>query len=439
MDEVKYPSVCILAPPFYSHFTPLMSLAAALRDRGTEITVGSSPEFKGDVINLGLDFREVHINRNANRGVAVETKQAEEEARRLVEFLDATRLGPVETLITQGRHRISDMFANPEELIESIREIDHEISPSLWIVDQLSYGATLALVGLGLPFMTFCAPHPHSIPTGTMIYSVPPQWPRALKPGKNDLLRLEKSAREVERNFTDKFNAILQGSFNIPGVESAFACTSSRAVICNYPPFPSVRSKGRLFTGHSFTEQTLPDTWKARMQSEAYTVIIAMGTFLSSRDDVIKRLIRGILAARPDARIFAGAGSHAADINEEFGGSVFADRFIPQRALLPAADVIFHHGGVSSFTESLYCRCPMVVLPFSSDQFNVARDVERYGLGAVCDPNALSDTVIADALRTIQSAEVISQLNSWSDTIRSLGPSQIARAIQHVGENNGIP
>ncbi|MFD5419124.1 glycosyltransferase [Streptomyces sp. NPDC127069] len=74
---------------------------------------------------------------------------------------------------------------------------------------------------------------------------------------------------------------------------------------------------------------------------------------------------------------------------------------MPQRALPEQVDAMVHDGGGNSFTECLRAGVPAVVLPFSSDQFSVARDAERAGAGVVLDPNTLSPADVPAALGTL--------------------------------------
>ena len=54
---------------------------------------------------------------------------------------------------------------------------------------------------------------------------------------------------------------------------------------------------------------------------------------------------------------------------------------VPQTEMLKMADVFVTHGGMNSVSEALVCGCPMVVIPFGSDQPVNARCVERLGVG----------------------------------------------------------
>lgn len=434
MPELTFPTVLILAPPFLSHFQPLAALGEALSRMGVQVTVGCTAEFQSDVEDLGLRFVEVAINKNSNRGVATETEQEGAERQRLLEFRDATREGPIETLIVQSRHRSRDMLANPVELIATIRELSERENPSLWIVDQLSYGATLALYGLGAPYATFCAPHPASIPDKSMIYGVPPKWPTVLQPSPQDLERLRSFAADAEVSFTAQFNSLLDEYFHLPPVASAFALHSPHLVLYNYPPFVptqgSADSAKRVFAGHSFREEPLDPEWRRRLEGSAMRVLVAFGTFLASRTDVLIKVIRGVQAAHPEARIFVGAGDSLPELESIAGATVFPDRFVPQRGLLPHMDLVVHHGGVSSFTETLFAGKPMIVMPFSSDQFSVARDVEDQELGVVLDPNGVSVRGIAAATEHARTTRVIESIAHWSEVIRARGPQYAAAQIE---------
>ena len=439
MDGVRYRSFFILAPPFYSHFRPLLTLAEAISRTGARVIIGCTIDFREEIIEAGIEFSEVVINRNKNRGIAEKTDQLDTEAQRLQDFIEATKRGAVETLITQASHRTADMFANPEELIERIAEVQAEESPDLWIVDQLSYGATLALYGLGLRFITFCAPHPSSIPETGQVYSVPPVWPSAVEPCPDDVRKLEEVARNVEAVFTGIFNDLLDKHFRKKPVRSAFGLCSDRGVIFNYPPFPGIPSGALnpIYAGHSYRPQEIPASWREVIETDRPMIIISLGTFLSSRGDVLLRIAELCLRCIPDALLMIGAGPSVELLADLPSNSVVADGFIPQQALLPYVDLAVHHGGVSSFTETLFAEKPMLVMPFSSDQFNVARDVERMSLGAVLDPNNLTEQGVHAAVTKALGAAVSAPVKRWSETVKKLGPASVVRRIQETGEDHG--
>ena len=71
---------------------------------------------------------------------------------------------------------------------------------------------------------------------------------------------------------------------------------------------------------------------------------------------------------------------------------------LPQITLLSRAAAAVTHGGNNSVTECLSAGVPMVVLPFSTDQFAIAADLERVGAATAIDPNAPLRESLDDAL-----------------------------------------
>lgn len=440
-SEMAYRKIIIAAPPFYSHFNPLLSLASAMLNLGADVIIASDESFRENVEGQGLRFRPLKLNRNSNQGVAIETVQATAEHQRLEEFFSATKKGPVKTLMTQAEHRQADMLPDPEGLLDDIQDLNQLEKPDLWILDQLSYGATLALSGLELPFITFCAPHPSAIPAPGEHYGVPDRWPESFDFTKEALKPLIEMSVSIDRLFTAEFNRILVGRFGLSPVPSAFRQTSKIAIVYNYPDLESFSSDRRaekggprlLYGGHSVEQQALPQAWKGWVQQDGPAILIALGTFLSVRSDVIRKIIDAILRLRPETKLAVGAGDQTLTLKDLSTTRVRIESFIPQKALIPHVDLVVHHGGVSSFTETLYAGKPSIVLPFSSDQFDVARDVEDFHLGAVVNPGSVNSEAFADALLRAESLKIRENVKRVSENIRRRGPDWTARQILYPG------
>ena len=444
----------IAAPPFYSHFRPMFSIARAAAAQGAEVTVASAEAFRAEVEKAGLSFRLLEINKNANLpssgegagnaggrdSSAAGVVGAAREQERLQEFIEAGYRGPVETLITQGRHRLEDMLANPEELYRNLGALWEELQPDLAMVDQLSYGVSLALHLHGLPFVAYCPPHPNSIPTPGQLYSVPPVWPSCFDVRAEDQARLERVAAEVEARFAERFQEVARAC-GVPqrAPEYPFSLLASRGVIYNYPEFSEVAGgtvpdgtvPARFHAGYGFEPAALPSEFTGSA-AEASTVLIALGTFLSRRHDVLENTARMIKATAPDLRVLIGGGTDnptaLKELKTRLAGIAEVHAFLPQEPLLSTCELVVHHGGVGSFSESLFHGVPMIVLPFSSDQFSVAYDVERLGLGAVLDPNALEPNDMRTAFETCQGQETRERCRRWSDSIRKFGGPHAAAA-----------
>lgn len=417
--------IFFISPPFYSHFTPLLVLAKSFKKLGKDVTFGCSSEFKDQVEQANLSFYEIDISKNKNVGKATSTTQPDSEKDRLDEFFESTRKGAVETLITQSKHRKKDMLYKPEELVLKIKTIADSLEVDLYVVDILSYGVTLGLYSLNLPFITFCPPHPLTIPMKNENYGVPKNWPSVIQVDEKKLEELKQISKKTKSEFTTIFNAMLEESENSSKqIENAFSLVSDKAILYNYFDFDSIEEDNQLpnkiFMGNCFEEELLDKEWINKLKGKKNKVLITLGTFLSNRIDVLEKLIIGSKKYNPDSLLIVSAGSNAEKLRKYRSDSVIIEEFIPQKALMPYMDNVIFHGGCNTFTEALYYGKPMIILPFSSDQFNIAYDCEKKQLAEILDPNTFTEKKLIAALLKINDQDT-NEIVHWSQISKERG------------------
>ncbi|MFJ5613919.1 glycosyltransferase [Streptomyces sp. NPDC093221] len=408
--------IVVVSPPFQSHARPLSVLAGALRRAGDEVHFACAPAFEELAREADIGFVPLTVTRNANTGIAETTEQDTAEAARLTEFLDATRAGAVPALLAQARHRGADMLADPERILADLRILHDRLRPDWYLVDQLNYPVTLALHCLGLSYASYCPGHPGYLPAGPdAFFGEPCAWPAGIRPRPAERAALRTAVRANDAAFTSLFAdfAALHAPHR-PPPGRAFALTSPHAVVYCYPPLPGlpVPPEGReaLYAGHCTAQDApvLDPYWRGaadRLRAAAgKVVLVAFGTFLSARDDVLRTVARGVLERCPDAAVVLAAGDRTAAVADLAGPRVCVAASVPQRALLAEVDAMVHHGGNNSFTECVAAGVPALVLPFSSDQFAVAHDAERAGAALVLDPAAATGREIGDAVASLLTA-----------------------------------
>jgi UDP:flavonoid glycosyltransferase YjiC (YdhE family) len=427
---MNYKHICFLSPPFYSHFMPLLTLAKSFHKYGAKVTFGCSIEFKEKVKEAGLEYYEINLSKNKNTKSAEDTVQPISEKIRLEAFFEATKKGPVQTLITQSKHRKEDMLYNPDQIAKDIKELDDDSDIDLWISDTLSYNVTLALYALRLTFIGFCPPHPRTIPKEGELYGVPKIWPSIFKIGLKEEENLKHVSMDTTNQFTDIFNQFLEGNkFNLDRIDNAFRLTSDQAVIYNYVDFENSNDSSNIYIGHCFEEEALDENWTHIVKDKnQFKILITLGTFLSSRTDVIQKLIFTCKNAYPEALCIVAAGISVDQLKELESRNIIIAKFIPQKALIPFVDLVIHHGGCNTFTESLYYEKPMIILPFSSDQFNIAYDAEKNKIASVLDPNNLEEELIAKTIDHCLNNQS-EDLKKWGNYSRGKGPDYAAKKI----------
>jgi UDP:flavonoid glycosyltransferase YjiC (YdhE family) len=185
--------------------------------------------------------------------------------------------------------------------------------------------------------------------------------------------------------------------------------------------------------GHSFEAKPLSQNWLEKVNRPKMKIQISLGTFLSAREDVMIKLISGCKRYNPDAVLYVSAGKHVEILRPYLSEEDHIGEFLPQIGLLPHMDLIIHHGGNNTFTEALYYGIPMIILPFSSDQFNIAYDAECNSLAETLDPNNFNENDLVDAIvKTLSKSK--EKLNQWRQLSKEKGVDYAVRII--LGRSN---
>lgn len=397
-------TLLVITPDYLSHALPMMTIADAWLRRGHRVVVATGPAMAPRVRRAGMEYTELIMSRGSNAGVLRTPQARDEEARSLEGFFDATRQGMVPTLRYQAEQRTTDQLWRPERVarrVISIVEADH---PSAILVDHLAFSASIGLRALGVTFGDVVLGHPTALPVGQERYGVPSAWPPAVGNDAVDLAALRTAADGVTLAFTQAYNDTLHAiAPDVHGVDDAFAAHGD-LVLYNYPaelhgPIRTARLPRHTFLG-SAVRRELPEpdvaAWLARPDRRPL-VVVSLGTFLSARMDVLARIAAAL--RRVDVRVAIAVGDNDPAQLGDVPNDWLVRPSLQQVALLEHAAVLVTHGGNNSVTEALSFGVPMLVMPFSSDQFDGAAAVERHLAGIALDPNDASRPLIAGAVR----------------------------------------
>ena len=390
-------TVLVLSPDYASHYGPLAVLARAAKLHGRRVVVATGPGLRARVEADGFEWTTLRLGADSNHGVVTETST-------IGRFIAATTAGPLATLRFQALEREHDLLWCPERVGRDIADLCDRLDPADVLVDHVSFGSTLAMYATGRPFVSLVPGHPSQLPVGAERYGIPPQWPLGLQPDSVELARLEVLVDRVTAAFTARWNTALETL--APGrdaVEDAFRVHGRRVL---YNGIATIQEAGRLtqlstdhrFVGPLVREEALPHTmrsWTDRSDGRPQ-VYVALGTFLSSRFDVLEKIAEALRLVGARAAIALGATPEMA-LGPVPPDWLIASR-LPQVAMLRSADIVIHHGGNNTVQEALVSGARQLVLPFSTDQFANAADLERVGRASVRSPNTTTSADLADAI-----------------------------------------
>ena len=387
-------TLLIISPDYASHLLPLASLGAAWRDAGERVVVASGPATAEIVRGFGFEREELRLGKGSNPGVIRPDQQPPGEDDALRGFFTATRQGMVETLLFQARARRSDLLWNPVQAAGEVQRVVARVRPDEVIVDHLAYSARLGLISSGVRHADVVLGHPSALTVGEEVYGYPPAWPRAFAPDPADLAELRRVCEQVRDSFTAQWNDALAELDPAAAPSADTFAEAGDVLLLNYPEVLHEEHRTRLLPPHAFLGSAVREeaedeqvrTWLAA--DDRPVVYVSFGSFLSVRGDVLARVaaaLRGL-----DVRVAVATGSSSRDELGVVPGSWLVRGYLPQVTLLRHAALAVSHGGNNSVTEAITAAVPLLVLPFSTDQFAGAAALESAGLGVVLDPNAAS-------------------------------------------------
>lgn len=433
-------NLLIVCPDYASHYLPLSAIATAAIRRGANVTVATGDGLRARVTATGAHWQRLITGRGSNPGVLTERSPRHRADDDLTAFFSATKSGMVAALRFQALERGADLLWRPDEVAAQLTEIIRGINPDVVLADHLSFSSTLALRALGRPFTTFVAGHPTQLPCGDEVYGSPVAWPHGIRADDTELADLRRLCRSVTTEFTDRYNDVLAAlDPHAATVADAFAAHGAHVLFNTPEALSDPRRAGDLPELHTFLgscvrrERADAETsaWMRRHEARGY-VYVSLGTFLSARADVLRRIVDALRMSERAVALATGTTA-AADLGVVPDGWLVAPT-LPQVALLEQASVVITHGGNNTVTEALTAGCPLVVLPLSTDQFAVAADVERCRLGIALDPNTATATDLAGAVEESCSTAIRSRAVELADDLRGAPGPDVAVDRLMMGE-----
>ena len=397
-------TLLVISPDYASHALPLLSIARAWRDRGRRVVVASGPAVAPLVRDAGMEHVELIMSRGSNPGVMRTEAQRRDEAQSLTAFFEATKRGMLETSRYQAMARATDLLWRPGEVARATIRVVERVKPDDVLVDHLAFAATIGLRSVGVSYGDVVVGHPTALPVGDEVYGVPVAWPASLAVEPSQLDDLRAVAMGVRDAFTFAYDHALRSIDPAAGpVEDAFAAHGD-VVLFVYPerlhdPGRTLRLPRHVFLGSAARHEHLPEDvagWLAESDDRPL-VVVSFGTFLSARSDVLARVAAAL--GRVDVRVAMATGSADAAALGALPAHWLVRPVLPQVALLEHAALLVTHGGNNSVTEALTYGVPLLVLPFSTDQFDAAAAIELQAAGVALDPNRASRPLIAGSAR----------------------------------------
>ena len=425
-------TVLVVVPDYISHWYPLSAVAAALRARGHEVVVATGMALAAQIAADGHEHAELALGSGSNSG-APRAKRAEE----LEAFFAATREGMIATLRYQAERRRHDLLWEPHAVAERLQTIVADVAPDAVLVDQLAFGATAALRGLRVPFVSFLPGHPCQLPAAGDTFGYPALRPPGFPASPAALRSLQELCDTVASEFSAAYNAVVTAlDPAATQLDDVFAVGGTLGTLVNYPRqlgSHAARLPHAELLG-SCVRSEAPDRFferLARARRARPRAYVSLGSFLSARSDVLRGIADALRMLGWDAVIATGA-TDPKDLGSVPSTWVLGEH-LPQVAALEACDVVVCHGGNNSVTEALTAGLPILATPFSTDQFAGAEDLRRAGLGDGIDPGSATPAEIATRLDSLLDERAVERAAELGAGLRHApGAQRAADAVERA-------
>ena len=177
----------VISPDYASHAGPMIQVATAWTRTGGEAVVATGESTRPMVEQAGLPWISLRLGKGSNAGIIEVDQQPAGEDEHLRSFFEATRIGPVATLLHQADARRHDLLHEPDRVLDRLAEIVHEVQPDRILVDHVAFGARLALRALDIEPASIVLGHPSALTAPGEFYGLPPEWPAAMRPNETEL------------------------------------------------------------------------------------------------------------------------------------------------------------------------------------------------------------------------------------------------------------
>ncbi|HYN32500.1 MAG TPA: nucleotide disphospho-sugar-binding domain-containing protein [Ilumatobacteraceae bacterium] len=392
----------VISPDFFSHYQPLAVIATALHRSGERVIVATGLAMRPLVERDGLEWRRLDLAAGSNDGLAAAATHDPSDPNSLDAFIDATRRGFVETLSFQATKRGRELLWNPVDVGRNIMALLDDINPDQILADQVSLVSTLGVLASGRRFTTIVPGHPTQLPIAGEHYGNASSWPDTLHADPAELAALTSTITTVNAEVTESFNQALRRlTTNVAAVDDAFAVHGEHVAYHWETDLHDPARLGRLPEPHLdlgplVRHELLPPEFDHVMAGDRPLVVIALGTFLVHRHDVLTAAMRAV--DRVGARAVVAIGHHEPATFGPIPHDWILARRIPQVALLRHAHCIINHAGNGSVQEALAAGTHQILLPMSTDQIAIAADLVRTDRATAADPNHLNIDDLANQL-----------------------------------------
>ena len=156
------------------------------------------------------------------------------------------------------------------------------------------------------------------------------------------------------------------------------------------------------FIGPSIEERPIDTTFNFTKNENQKLIYISLGTVFCVNKDIFKMFIETFKNLKEFQVIISiGKIINPKDLGE-LPDNIYIYNYVPQLQILKQTDIFITHGGLNSINEGILIKqLPFIIIPQEFDQFENAKQLEKYEAGIVLDKNNLTNEILKDSVYKI--------------------------------------
>jgi MGT family glycosyltransferase len=167
-------------------------------------------------------------------------------------------------------------------------------------------------------------------------------------------------------------------------------------------------------------------------------IYISLGTINTRYEDFYRMCMEAFRDT--DVKVIMSIGKTCDIISfERIPDNFTVKNFVPQLKILEQTNLFITHAGMNSVNESLSYGVPMITIPLVNDQFMVAKQVEKLGLGIIMKMNEITAEDLKEtALKIMSDSRYLIACEEISRSfLKAGGYMSAVDCIQEYGGSNG--
>nr|WP_220186255.1 macrolide family glycosyltransferase [Brevibacillus halotolerans] len=378
--------------PAEGHVNPTLGLVKQLVDNGEEVVYMCSEEYRARLAQTGAQFLAYQLDEQIFRELGFNPT----EIRHPLQFTDFMLRGIIEPHIP-----------------EILRQVENDSFDYLIFDSLFGWGGEILGKRLGIPTICSVTNFAFAGPLSKIIEEI--------DAGDLDVEALYERLTNTAQSIASACNVA------VPAIEDITRQYGQIKIVFtsrDFQPDADKLDDSYIFTGPSITPRLdAPSFPLDRLRAQYDKVVyISMGSILNKDIEFYKFCFEALQDIPAQFVLASGQGTDMSSLEDRIPHNFIIEPYVPQLEVLQQADAFITHAGMNSASEALYYNVPLVMIPLSSDQPLVAKQVEEFGAGITLDKSQLTPEALKSALLQVLNESAYKQhAERLGDSLRNAG------------------